>query len=419
MVHVGRVKSAGVGMGASPTLLRQLNSAAVLRAVRQGGPASRPELAKLTGLSRPTVNSVVDELLRAGYLRESVADGNTQHRRPGPRPRLVRFRADLGYVLGLDIGANKVLALVADLGGRVVASERRRASGLRNAEEVLATATNAASVALGQVGLRRSDLLASAVGTPGVVELQSGQIAFAPQLPGWEGLPLAGRLSKTFGEPFLADNEVHLALIAERWLGAIQGVDDALYVQFGIGIGAGILIGGQLYRGATGAAGEIGYMPVADPCSLPPDGVGQFEHAAGGRAFARLGCLAARGAEGALLRELGGGDPTAVDAEVVFAAALRGDIAAQGIVDQLVRRLAKGVAAAVALLNPSVVVVGGGLSRAGQVLLEPLEGAVQGLVPVAPRFVLSALGDEAVALGAVKLALDVANERLLHVAGVS
>ena len=359
------------------------------------------------------MNGVVDELLQAGYFLEHPPDGSTEARRPGPRPRLVGFRADLGYVLGMDIGADKLLAVVADLDGHVVASERRRAIDLGGADEVLKAASEAAEAALAKAGVVPSELMGAAVGTPGVVELPSGRITLAPQIPGWEGLLLGERLAEALGRPVLADNEVHLALIAERWLGAIQGVEDALYIQLGIGIGAGILIAGRLYRGATGAAGEIGYLPLTDPGSSPPDGVGQFEHAAGGRAFTRLGRRAAASAAGTLLRKMAGGDPAGVDAKVIFGAALQGDPAAQGVVEELVHRLARGVAAAVALLNPAVVVVGGGVSRAGHALLEPLEGAVRDLVPVVPRFVLSNLGDEAVALGAVRTALDAADDGLL------
>ncbi len=405
-----------VTAGGSPSLLRQINSVAVLRAVRQRGPAARPEIARLTGLSRPTVNGIVESLLRDGFLYESPPDGSADAHRPGPKPRLVGFCADLGYVLGLDIGANKLLALVADLDGRLLASERRRVVGLGDADAVLAVASEAIRAALGRAGIATSRLMAVAVGTPGVVEVPSGRLRLAPQLPGWEGLPLAARLEEVVGRSVWVDNEVHLALLAERWLGAIQGVENALYLQVGIGVGAAILIGGQLYRGATGAAGEIGYLPLLASGSASPDGVGPFEHLAGGRAFARHGRRAAAGPGGELLRELAGGAPELVDAEVVFAATLRGDAAARRVVDKVVGRLARGVAAATVLLNPGVVVVGGGISRAGEVLLEALEPAVCDLVPVAPRFVLSALGDEAVALGAVRTALDAAEEHLLSFA---
>ena len=393
-------------------MLRQINTAAVLRTVRQCGMASRPEIARITRLSRPTVNDIVESLLRAGYLCESPPDETTDTHRPGRKPHLVGFCADLGYVLGLDIGANKILALVADLEGRLVASERRRVVGLDDADAVLSVVSEAIRAALGSAGIDADGLISAAAGTPGVVEVPSGRLTLAPQLPGWEGLQLARRLEELLGRSVLVDNETHLALLAERWLGAIQEADNALYIQVGIGVGAGILIGGQLYRGATGAAGEIGYLPMAAPGSECPDGVGQFEHLAGGGAFARLGRRAAAAPGGELLRELAGGDPELVDAEIVFAATLRGDAAAQCVVDEVVDRLARGVAAATVLLNPAAIVIGGGLSRAGQLLLAALERAVSDLVPVTPRFVLSALGDEAVALGAVRTALDAAEEEL-------
>lgn len=401
------------GRTGSPSLLRQINSAAVLRAVRHGGPASRPAIARLTGLSQPTVNGIVESLLRTGHLWESPPDESTSAHRPGPKPRMVGFCASFGYVLGLDIGANKLLAMVADLEGRLVASERRRVVGLDDAAAVLRTASAAVRSALKRAGISSGALMAVAVGTPGVVEQPSGRLRLAPQLPGWEGLPLAERVEEMLGRPVLVDNEAHLALLAERWLGAIKGADDALYVQLGIGVGAGILVGGQLYRGATGAAGEIGYLPIADRASPLPVGVGQFEHAAGGRAFARLGHRAALGPGGQLLGELVGGALDLVDAEVVFAAAVQGDRTARRVIDKVVARLARGIAAAIALLDPAVVVIGGGLSRAGQALLEPLERAVFDLVPVPPRFVLSELGDKAVALGAVRVALDAAEVDLL------
>lgn len=408
-----RVKaSIQVAPGSSPSLLRQINSAAVLRAIRDAGPVSRPQLATLTGLSRPTVNDVVEALLEAGYVNENLAGPHDGARRPGPRARLLTFRSDLGHVLGLDIGANKLLAMVADLDGRILASERRRTADVNDADALLAAAVDTARAALDRAEIAPGRLSSAAVGTPGIVERSSGRITLAPQLPGWEGMPLAERLSGLLGCRVLAYNEVHLSVLAERWRGAIEGIDDAFYIQIGVGIGCGILIGGDLYQGATGAAGEIGYMHLADNWEHSMDGVGSFEDAAGGRAFARLGRKAAADKGGRRLRELAGGDPEAVNAEAVFAAAALGDRAARAVVTELVSRLARGIAAAVTLLDPATVVVGGGLSRAGEALLTPLEHAIRPLVPVPPRFVLSALGDEAVALGGVKVALEATNEEL-------
>jgi predicted NBD/HSP70 family sugar kinase len=394
----------------SPQLMRRLNAALVLRAIRDDGPATRATLQRTTGLSKPTVREVVEFLIKTGYVSESPADGAA--RGPGPRARILSFRADLGYVLGVDIGANKILALVADLNGSIVGSDRRHADGNKGAEVVLAEVRMAARRALDDAGVSRSSLKAVAVGTPGIVDPGSGRVTLAPQLAGWEGIRLAAVLGRSFPCRVLVDNEVHLSVLAERWLGAARGIDDVVYMQIGVGIGAGILIGGEVYRGARGAAGEIGYLPIPDGDDPPAAGLGHFEHAAGGSAFARLGREAARGADGAVLRELAGGDPDAVDAEIVFAAAARGDETGRRVLDELLDRLARGLASAAALLNPATVIIGGGLSRAGDALLEPLERRVGELVALPPRLVLSALGDEAVALGAVRLATQSVDERL-------
>lgn len=398
----------------SPSLLRRLNSVAVLRAIRAGGPISRAELARETGLSKPTVNEVVELLLGSDYVSESVG-GNDRIRRPGPRARLLSFRSDRGQVLGIDIGANKVLALVADLEGDVLASSRRRTTerARRDADVLLGIVAAAADEALSKAGVSHGALQAVGVGTPGVVDPVTGCVTLAPQLGGWEGIPLAARLAPSFSAQVAVDNEVHLSLLAECWRGVAQEIEDAFYVQVGVGIGGGVLIGGDVYRGAGGAAGEIGYLPISDGGEAD-DGLGPFEHAAGGTAFARLGRRAAEPGTSSTLLELAGGDYEAIDAEVVFAAAAAGDAASIGILDDLVGRLAQGIASAVIVLNPSTVILGGGISRAGAALLEPLERRICQLVPVAPRIVLSGLGEEAVALGAVRLALQTVEERVFN-----
>jgi predicted NBD/HSP70 family sugar kinase/biotin operon repressor len=401
----------------SPRLLRQLNSAHVLRAIRTHGPISRADLAKAVGLSKPTVNEVVEALLGNGIVLESAPNGAERPAKPGRPARLLRFRADLGNVLGVDIGANKLLVMVADLNGDVLASERRRvrAAQRTDADALLKQVQSAATAALAAAGTARSSLQAVGVGTPGVVDPSSGRLTLAPQLGGWEGLPLARRLQRSFPCPILVENEVHLSVLAERWRGAVQEIDDALFVQAGYGIGGGLLVGGRLYRGANGAAGEIGYLPFADD-GAPHDGLGPFEHGAGGSAYARHGRRAATARAGRRLLELAGGDTEAIDAEVVFAAAADGNPAAVKIVDTLVARLARGVASAVVVLDPRTVIVGGGLSRAGDMLLRPLVTHLDELVPIPPQVVLSDLGEEAVALGAVWLAVQTVEERLFGIA---
>jgi predicted NBD/HSP70 family sugar kinase len=390
-----------------------MNAALLLRTIAEHDGLTRADLARVTGLSKPTVNEVVETLLASGYVHELPDDHDgAAKRRPGRPGRRISFRADLAHVVGVDVGANKILALVADLNGTVLASERRRTRAVHDAADLLDEVRAVIAAVLEAAGPMTGALAAVGVATPGVVDPTTGRISLAPQLTGWEGTSLAAALAPHFACPVLVDNEVHLSLLAERWKGAAQDAEHAFLLQIGMGIGGGTLIAGELYRGAQGAAGEVGYLPAPDGDDAPTDGLGPFEHAAGGGAFARLGRRAAATSAGGKLLELAGGDPEEIDAEVVFAAARLADPAAMEIVEEIVGRLAAGIASVAVVINPAVVIVGGGVSRAGADLLEPLERHVRRLAPIPPPLVLSTLGDEAAAIGAVRLAVLHAEERL-------
>jgi predicted NBD/HSP70 family sugar kinase len=385
----------------------------VLQTIRDLGPISRTHLAKEVGLSNKTVNDVTEFLLNEGFIRDYDTIEEDRTRPRGPVPRLFTFCADIGYVLGIDVGADKIVALVADMAGQVVGTARRQTSGTKPAE-ILGEVRLAMASALRKSHVSRASLKAVAVGTPGVVD--SGLVRLAPQLVGWEGINLSNELDPSLPCPVLVKNEVHLSVLAERWQGAARGIDDALYIQLGVGVGAALLIKGEAYGGATGAAGEIGYMPIFPESRVTQNDPGPFEAAVGGNAHARLGAKVAATEDGALLRKLAGGDPTAVDAEVVFAAVRQGDPAARRIVETLTSTLARGIATAAVLLDPAVIIIGGGLSRAGEFLIEPLNRHLGEILPSPPRLVLSSLGSEAVALGAVRLACEFAERQLFEFA---
>jgi predicted NBD/HSP70 family sugar kinase len=393
----------------SPSLLRRHNSKLILDAIRAEGPISRAALARAVGLSKPTVNQVAELLLAQEFVVEEMDGPDAAPRRPGPRARLLRFRAEVGHVLGLDVGAGKARALLADLSGEIVATAQRTLDGPPRRDALLDLVEATARDVMDRLG--DGELRVAGVGTPGVVDPASGRISLAPQIEGWDGLDLGGELEDRLGCPAVADNETRLSLLAEAWRGTARGVDNVAYVQVGIGIGGAVLVDGRLVRGKSGAAGEIGYLLDAGEAA-GNGAVGPFEHAAGGRAYARLGAEAARGPHGDALRRAAGGDPGAVDARCVFAAAAAGDGAAADIVAGLTERLGRGVANVATVLDPDLVVLGGGVANAGQALLDPVAAAVLRAVPSPPRVVLTELGDDGVALGAVRRAIDVADELL-------
>ena len=327
----------------SPALLRRLNSAAVLHAVRANGPVSRADLARTTGLSKPTVNGAVELLLGHGLRRPRARTSRTTgHGRAGV-PAFCGSRAGIGHVLGVDIGADKVLVLVADLerrGARGRAPQDRRAQATRP-DALLALVADDGGERTG----RRGGLAREREGRrcrhagrrrPGLGRRHAG--APARRLGG--NPARATGSSASFACPVLVDNEVRLSLLAERWRGAARGDRRcASSSRSASGSAAGCSLGGEVYRGAGGAAGEIGYLPLADDAE-PSDGLGPFEHAAGGTAFARLARRAVEAAGGASsMLELAGGDPDAIDAETVFVAAAQGDAVATQVLEQLLDRL--------------------------------------------------------------------------------
>jgi predicted NBD/HSP70 family sugar kinase len=392
-------------------MLRRINAEVVLRAIRETGPVSCAQISRATGLSRPTVLGVADQLVEAGFVSEAEVEAPPGARRPGRPARLLRFRAEFGHVLGLDIGAHKILALVADLSGRVCGAERRTGIG-GSAAGVLEQAAGAIQGALAQAGVGPESLVEAVVGTPGVIDPATGSIALAPQLPGWEGLRLAVELERTVPCRVTVENEVRAALVAELARGAAHDHDPVAYLQIGIGIGCAMTIGGRLHRGAWGASGEIGYLPLFDlPTEAAERGFGAFEYSAGGTAIARLGAESAAQPAGAAILEAAG-SLEAVDARAVFAAARRGDRVALDIVDRAALGLARGIASVSLLIDPELVVLGGGLSRAGDLLVDPIRRALGDLVPRPPALTVTTLGDEVVALGAIELALEAARQRL-------
>jgi predicted NBD/HSP70 family sugar kinase len=205
-----------------------------------------------------------------------------------------------------------------------------------------------------------------------------------------------------FDCPVHVEREVTLSLLAEQWLGVAQDLSDGLFVQLGVGVGAGLLIDGHVYRGADGGAGEIGLMPVGSPTPFAGDGLGPFESATGGAALAREGAALARTRRGSKLLELAGGKAHSVTAAMVFAAAAAGDVAAGKVLSKALDVLAQGIAGLVCALNPRAVILSGGMSRAGEQLRGPLESRVATQVPFPPKFLISTVGDEGVALGAVR-----------------
>ncbi|MFF9815723.1 ROK family transcriptional regulator [Streptomyces sp. NPDC014006] len=374
--------------GGDPSLLRRINSAVVLHALRATDCATLTEVTRVTGLSRPTVEGVVDDLIQAGLVVEKAAEEGTA-RRQGRPARRFRFRAEAGYLLGVEIGAHRVAALLADLDGRVVGAQAKDVEETAGADERLERLRTTVAELLRRAGVPRSSLRAVGVATPGIVEAD-GTVRLGTALPGWTGLRLGERLSRSFKCPVLVENDANAAAVAEHWKGAATESDDIVFVLAGLSPGAGALIGGRLHRGYGGAAGEIGALHLLGREATPETLLSTTDEP---------------------LHPL---DEQAVAA--VFTQAREGDRRARAAVDRFIQRLVHDVAALVLALDPELVVIGGWAAGLDGVLA-PLSKELSRYCLRPPKVTLSLLGEAAVATGALRLALDHVEEQLFAVDG--
>jgi predicted NBD/HSP70 family sugar kinase len=390
------------GAGSRLSLLRELGEQAVLEAIFRKGPITRPEIAAATKLSKPTVSAAVGRLEREGLVRASGRRGGQRGRKP--LAYVVSPRA--GFVVGGDIGGSNVRVAAADLFGEPICDLRRpttkegsRAVGVQ-VLEMVSEVVDQASAAHGRP-------LALGISSPGIVDPATGRVTSLAYNVAPEGAfdPLEV-IRDRFEGPVLVENNVNLAAVGEKWFGLARGVSMMVFIAVGAGIGMGIIIDDELVRGAHAAAGEIGYLPlVGDPFDPRHRLHGGLEDEIG-----------ATGVVAAFAERRGPADPELSTALEVFELAQAGNAAARAVVDHVAARLGTAIATVCAILDPDLVVLGGGIG-ASPLLLRPVRAAAAALVPITARIETSLLGERAALQGAVAVALNAARTILLSGGG--
>lgn len=380
--------------------LRSNNEWLLLERLRTAGPASRAQLARDTGLSKPTVSAALAALEQVGLAREAGTVAPDRGR------TAVLYEADptAGYVLGVDIGRAWLRLAVADLAGTVVAREdvpNKGRSGSAVAEAVLAAAGRVTAAA----GLQRGDIVEAVVGAPGVFDERTGRVRYAVNLPGWGRSGLVAGMREGLGTSLTLHNDANLAAIGEYACGAGKDSRLFVYILIGTGLGMGVVADGELFRGAHGAAGEIGFLPLLTNPMPPGPSPVQGAARAGTLEDAVSGEAVVRGAH-----ELGMTGP--LTAKQVFEAARQGTPAAVAAVRLEGERLAHVVAAVSSVLDPDLVVLGGGVGHSADLLLQTVQDTLDLLTPLRPRVAPSELGDDAVLLGAITTALRSARPKV-------
>jgi len=386
--------------------VRKINRAIILQVFRTHPTLSRARLAVETGLNPSTVSSIVGELIQEDLIREAdLIQSSTG--RPG---RLLELNPEDGCALGIEINVDYIEFLITDFAANVLWRQKQSIAPEIGQEEIMLQVSHLAKKASAFVQDRKSHLLGVGVGVPGLVDVSSGLLRIAPNLH-WTNIPIRDVLAKHFDCPIYVENEANAAALGEYYFGAVRNVKDFIYLSAGIGLGSGIVIGGKLFRGMFGYAGEAGHMTLdvnGELCGCGKHGC--WETFVGPRAVEqRVQSSLASGAK-SIMSDMVKGEIRNIVFDDVLKAAKMGDQTAMDALAKVAFYLGIGIANLVNILDVEVIVLGGALNKASSFIMEDIERAVSAYT-LAPerehlRIIPSAHGTDACVMGAIALVLD-------------
>ena len=391
----------------APVLLSTAE-AEVMRALRKNGQTSRTEIANITGWSRAKTSQEVNALIEKGYLVD-VGEGISKG---GRKPRLLRFNSQLGYVVGVDIGATSLEIALADINGSILDRTVEPADVRHPPEDLLGRCSFLILELAVAQGIHPEQILGIGVGVPGPVDFARGVLVAPPLMPDWENYPIRNFFKETFTSAFVVvDNDVNIMALGEQRTGDAENVDHFLVIKIGTGIGCGIMASRKIHRGSNGCAGDIGHICVDKQGPICRCGNrGCLEAMAAGPAIAEKAMQAAHDGKSELLQKIMESNSGMLTPEDVNAACREGDEAALDIIRSSGQMIGDVLAGLVNFFNPSHIFIGGGIANFGNHLLIAIKRAVlRRSLPLATTNLsinFSRSGSDAGVLGAITLALE-------------
>jgi len=364
---------------------RQVSLCMAMQSIIHCGPISRASISKQTGLSKQTVSELVRILEEGGWVRET---GRTSGHigRTATNYELV---TDSAFMAAVDLGGTKLRVAIVDLAGSVIA-EVVAPTDPDGGHAVAKQIGNLVKAAVAQGNVDQGKVRQTVVGCPGVPDQTTGEVRYAPNIAGIDSIDFRAAVADATGTLVMMENDVNLAVLGEQWLGAGQGIEHLAFIALGTGIGAGLIVNGALLRGMSGAAGELGYLPFgADPFEAESLRVGAFERV-----------TATHGIRSAYKAATG----QALDVPAIFSAAAEGDAAAQAVLDEVARQMARAVATLGAVIAPETVILGGSIGARPEIIAAT-KAELERCFPFPIQVVPSALGDHAALSGAVAIGL--------------
>jgi glucokinase len=370
--------------------IKIMNKKLILECIKAGDAITRADIAKRLSLSKPTVSTLVSQLLEENLIYES---GNGQAASVGGRkPVNLMFNPKQSYIIGIDIGGTNVSLGIADLNGDVCAY-REFPTQQHLEHNLFKEIKRCAESMKDQLGIDNSKILGVGAGVPGVTNVAEGIVREAPALR-WKHFPIAEKLNEVFDLPIHVDNDVNINVLGEHWKGLGKNKSNLIYIAIGTGIGSGIMINGNLYRGSNYSAGEIGYL-VTDRQHAKEfypvyDGYGFLESISSGSSISN---------------QLSNKLKKSVTAKEAFELYKQKDEGAMETIDLAVENLAIGLANYVSLFDPELIILGGGVSGSFSVIRKQIEDIMRRYTPGECAIVRTAFGKEAGIIGAVALFL--------------
>lgn len=375
--------------------LRQTNRLRVIETLYRHPATSRSDLARLTGLSRATISTLVDELGRAGVVTEQAEPDESRPRHTGRPPVLLSLAPGAAFAVGLDFGHEHIRVAVCDLSGQAVVDDWSPAEVDHAPTESLDLAQELVREALRTAGIERDRLLGVGMGLAAPINKLTGELEAGGILPGWHGIRAAAEMEERLGMPVLLENDANVGALGEALYGAARGVDHLIYIRLSAGIGAGLVLGGYPYHGFRGMAGEIGHVMVDESGPICRCG--------------NRGCLEAVASPVAVAALLERSLRTPVSIQRLLELVKAEDRGARRAVADAGEMVGRVLSSLVNILNPEFVVVGGELAAAGDVLLGPIRTEIDRHAVAAAsdtvQVIAGTLGDRAEVLGAAGLVL--------------
>ncbi|MCP3031501.1 ROK family transcriptional regulator [Halobacillus sp. A1] len=387
-------------------LMKSMNRSIILNMIREEGPLSRADIAKYTRLTPPTVSNIVKELIEADFVIETTQGAS----KGGRKPTLLEINADHFYIIGIDVGRYKMNLVVTNLFGQLKDSAELEIKDNPTSEEIINTLQQGIHQTIECGSLPPDKFIGIGIGMHGIVDTTNGVSLFAPSF-GLHNIPIKERLEKEFNMIVKVENDARTMTLGESWFGNGNEADNLVGVNVGHGIGAGVMINGRLFHGENSLAGEIGHVTIdlsGPKCTC--GNYGCLQALAGGPAIAERAAKELKLGKSSLIRELVDDQLERVDGAIVYDAAKQGDVFSIELLHQTGRYLGVGLTNLIHTLNPKKIIIGGGVSKAGQFLMKGIEETImsRGLTDQGRETVIvpSMLGEQASAIGACVLILE-------------